>query len=104
LERIKLGEFLQTEPYLKAHVTIAQETVSTGVETQALRRALVDLYRTLVAVIEELPNELVGAVETLEDPRQVAYLVASTIPLPGPVRQELLEEDVLDVKLQRLVE
>jgi ATP-dependent Lon protease len=104
LERIKVGEYLQTEPYLKARVSIAQETISTGVETQALRRALVDLFRRLVPLIEELPNELIGAVETLEDPRQVAYLVASTIPLPGPVRQELLEEDVLDVKLQRLVE
>jgi ATP-dependent Lon protease len=104
LERIRVGEYLQTEPYLKARVSVAQETVSTGVETQALRRALVDLFRRLVPLIEELPNELIGAVETLEDPRQVAYLVASTIPLPGPVRQELLEEDVLDTKLQRLVE
>ena len=104
LERIRLGEFEQTEPYLKAHVTVAPETISTGVETQGLRRAVVDLFRRLVPLVEELPNELVGAVEALEDPRQLAYLVASTIPLPGPIRQELLEEDVLDAKLQRLVE
>ena len=65
---------------------------------------MVDLFRRLVPLVEELPNELVGAVESLEDPRQLAYLVASTIPLPGPTRQELLEEDVLDTKMQRLVE
>jgi ATP-dependent Lon protease len=104
LERIRLGAFVQTEPYLKAHLSVAHETISTGVETQALRRALVDLYRRLVPLVEELPNELVGAVESLEDPRQLTYFVASTVPLPGPVRQELLEEDVLDAKLQRLVE
>jgi len=104
LERIKLGEFEQAEPYLKARVIVAAETISTGVETQGLRRALVDLFRRLVPLVEELPNELVGAVESLEDPRQLAYLVASTIPLPGPTRQELLEEDVLDTKMQRLVE
>ena len=71
---------------------------------ECLRRAVVDLFRRLVPLVEELPNELIGAVESLEDPRQLAYLVASTIPLPGPTRQELLEMDVLDVKLQRLVE
>jgi ATP-dependent Lon protease len=104
LERIRIGDFTATEPYLKANITIAPETISTGVETQALRRAVVDLFRRLVPLMDDLPNELVGAVEALEDPRQLAYLVASTIPLPGPVRQELLEEDVLDTKLQRLVE
>ena len=104
LERIRIGEFTATEPYLKAQVTVAPEMISTGVETQALRRAVVDLFRRLVPLMEDLPNELVGAVEALEDPRQLAYLVASTIPLTGPVRQELLESDVLDAKLQRLVE
>jgi ATP-dependent Lon protease len=104
LERIRLGEFEQTDPYMKARVQVAPETISTGVETQGLRRAVVDLFRRLVPLVEELPNELVGAVESLEDPRQLAYLVASTIPLPGPTRQELLEEDVLDAKMQRLVE
>jgi ATP-dependent Lon protease len=104
LERIRFGEFVQAEPYLKARVVVVPETVSTGVETQGLRRAVMDLFRRLVPLVEELPNELVGAVESLEDPRQLAYLVASTIPLPGPTRQELLEEDVLDTKLQRLVE
>jgi ATP-dependent Lon protease len=104
VERIRIGRMLQTEPYLKAHVSVAPETISSGVETQALRRAVVDLYRRLVPLVDELPNELIGAVETLEDPRQLAYLVASTMPMSGPVRQELLEEDVLDAKLQKLVE
>src|SRR5919206_156349 len=82
LERIRLGEYVQTEPYLKAKVAMAPEAASTDVKSQALRRAVVDLYRRLVPLVEELPNELVSAVESLEDPRQLAYLVASTIPLP----------------------
>ncbi|MFN8636539.1 MAG: endopeptidase La [Chloroflexota bacterium] len=104
VERIRIGQMTQTEPYLKAHVSVEPETISTGMETQALRRAVVDLYRRLVPLVDELPNELIGAVESLEDPRQLAYLVASTMPMSGPVRQELLEEDVLDAKLQKLVE
>jgi len=104
LERIRLGEFVQTEPYLKAQVTVANETISTGVETQGLRRAAIEVFRRLVPLVDELPNEIVPAAEALEDPRQLAYLIASTAPLSGPVRQELLEEDELDAKLRRLVE
>src|SRR6266536_3471069 len=104
IERIKIGQFTQTEPYLKAAVTVTPDGSSTGVEAQGLRRAVVDLYRRLVPLVEELPNELAGAAEALEDPRQLAYLVASTVPLPGPTRQELLELDDVVAKLQRLVE
>ncbi|MGE3910559.1 MAG: LON peptidase substrate-binding domain-containing protein, partial [Chloroflexota bacterium] len=104
LERIRLGEFTETEPYLKAHVSVAAETVSTGVETQGLRRAVIEVFRRLVPLVDELPNEIIPAAESMDDPRQLAYLVASTTPLPGPVRQELLEEDELDAKLRRLVE
>ncbi|MCC6179599.1 MAG: endopeptidase La [Chloroflexi bacterium] len=105
LERIRLTEFIQTEPYLKARVEMApDQATSDDVETQALRRAVVDLFRRLVPLIEELPNELIPAAEALDDPRQLAYLVASAIPLLGTVRQELLEEDQVGAKLQRLVE
>jgi len=104
LERIRVTQYVETDPYLKAAIVAMPDGVSTDVETQALRRAVVDLYRRLVPLIEELPNELTAAAEALEDPRQLAYLVASTIPLPGPTRQELLEQDDVEAKLQRLVE
>jgi ATP-dependent Lon protease len=104
LERIRIGQYTQTEPYLKAAVTVSPDTLDAGVEAQGLRRAVVDLYRRLVPLVEELPNELMGAAEGLEDPRQLAYLAASTVPLTGPIRQELLEQDDVVGKLQRLVE
>ena len=41
---------------------------------------------------------------SLTDPRQVAYLVASTTPARGAARQEILELEPVDAKLRRLVE
>ncbi|MCC7372782.1 MAG: endopeptidase La [Chloroflexi bacterium] len=104
VERVRLGTFVQTEPYLKAEVAVSKETPSSGVETQGLRRAVLDLFRRLIPLVDELPSEIMPAAEALEDPRQLVYLVASTAPLSGTVRQELLEQDVLDAKLRRLVE
>ena len=48
-------------------------------EVEALRRAVVDIFRRLVVMADELPDELVTAAENLADPRQVVYLVASSV-------------------------
>ena len=78
LERIRLLDFVSTEPYLVARVERRRIACRPGVETEGLRRAVLDLFRRLVALIPEVPDEVGAAAETLTDPRQVAYLVAST--------------------------
>jgi ATP-dependent Lon protease len=104
LERVRLLDIVTTEPYLVARVELAPEHMTGGVELEALRRAAVDLFRTLVALIPDLPAETGNAAEALPDARQVAYLIASVMPLPAETRQELLELDSVEVKLRRLVE
>jgi ATP-dependent Lon protease len=104
LERVKLLEFVSEDPYLVARVEKAPDQASEGVEVDALRRAVVDLFRSLVSMLDEIPNELAGAAEGLADPRQVAYLAGSAAPLPPAVRQEILELDPVDAKLRRLVD
>jgi ATP-dependent Lon protease len=51
LERIRLLDFVTTEPYLVARVAAAPDRMSPGVETEGLRRAALDLFRRLVALI-----------------------------------------------------
>ncbi|MBI4491359.1 MAG: LON peptidase substrate-binding domain-containing protein, partial [Chloroflexi bacterium] len=104
LERVRLLDFTATEPYLVARVQPAPDQVTPGVESEALQRAVVDLFRRLVGLVAELPDELAMAAAGLADPRQVVYLVASAAPLPGEVRQEVLELDPVDAKLRRLLD
>jgi ATP-dependent Lon protease len=42
LARFRLGEFIQTDPYLKAEVILSPETVETGLEIEALARSARD--------------------------------------------------------------
>ncbi|MDF3043568.1 MAG: ATP-dependent protease La [Thermomicrobiales bacterium] len=104
LERIRLLDFVATEPYLVARVVAAPDQMSPGFETEGLRRAVLDLFRRLVALIPEVPDEVSAAAETITDPRQVAYLVASTGLLDGAARQEILELEPVEAKLRRLIE
>jgi ATP-dependent Lon protease len=104
LERIRLLEFIATEPYLVARVAAAPDQVAEGVETAARQHAAVDLFRRLVQAAEGLPDELAAAAESLSDARQAAYLIAAVAPLEASVRQELLELDPVDAKLRRLID
>ncbi|MCX7594368.1 MAG: endopeptidase La, partial [Fischerella sp.] len=104
LERIRILDFLQTEPFLVARVEKAPEKTATDMETEALRRTLGELFRKLVPLTEDIPNELAAAGENISDSRMFAYLVAAMTPMQTTVRQEVLELDTVADKLKRLIE
>jgi ATP-dependent Lon protease len=104
IARIRLLDFLDTMPYLVAKVEEAPERHEPSDEIEALKRAVIDVFRRLVLMADELPGELVTAAEKLTDPLQVVYLIASSVAFPPEARQELLELDPVEAKLRRLVE
>ena len=104
VERIRLVDFVSTDPYLVARVEALPDRAVRSTEGDALRRAAVDLFRRMVGLVGDLPDEVGAAAENLTDPRQVAYLIASVMPLEPAIRQEILETDPVDAKLRRLVD
>jgi ATP-dependent Lon protease len=104
IERIRLFDFVSTEPYLVARVEVAKEQMGADADIEGLRRAVVDIFRRLVEASGELPDELAVAAENVPDPLRLAYFVASVVPLDMAVRQELLEMNPVASKLRRLVD
>jgi ATP-dependent Lon protease len=104
IERIKLLDWVGTEPYLVARVEAAPDQVEQATEVDALRRAAADIFRRLVEASPELPDELGVAAESFTDPRHLVYFAASLVPLDLPVRQELLEMNPVTAKLRRLLD
>jgi len=104
IERIRLVDWVGTEPYLVARVEAHPDEVDQSTEADALRRAVVDVFRRLVEASSELPAEVAIAAENLADPRHVAYFVASIVPFDAAARQEVLEMDPVSAKLRRLVD
>jgi ATP-dependent Lon protease len=102
MDRIRILNFTQTEPYLKAHTEIAPDIVEKSVEVEALMRNTVDLFRRLVALVPHLPDELMMAVMNIEDPRQLVYLIATSIRMNVPDAQQILEIESVKDKLLRL--
>jgi ATP-dependent Lon protease len=104
IERVRLLDFTATEPYLIARIEPVPDRIDAGDDVEALRRAVVDLFRRFLSLSNDAPGELAATVEALTEPRDVVYFVASVVPLSGAVRQELLELDPVEAKLRRLIE
>jgi ATP-dependent Lon protease len=104
IERIRLTDFVSTDPYLVARVEVARIAAAAATEVDALRRAVLDIFRRLVEASPELPGELALAADNVPDPLRVAYFVASVVPLDATARQEILEMDAVADKLRRLVD
>ena len=104
LERIRLTEYIQQKPYLRARVEVLPETLEESLEIEALVRAVQDLFRRLVELDSQMPDELAVMAVNVENARQLAYLVASSVRLEMEQAQELLAMDSVQQKLLRLTQ
>ena len=104
LERIRLTEYIQEEPYLRARVEVLPETLEEGLEIDASGRAVQDLFRRLVELDGQMPDELAVMAANVENARQLAYLVASSMRLEINESQQVLEIDSVKEKLLRLTQ
>ncbi len=102
LERIKLGEFSQEEPYLRAQVEAVPEVTEDSLELQALTRNALDLFGRMVAIAPNLADDLLTVAINIEEPRHLVYFISSNLRLDPEQKQHLLEIDEVKVKLEDL--
>jgi len=102
LERIRIGDYVQTSPYLKAHVEAAPDQLEQGLEIEALMRNVTESFRKLVSLVSYLPEELAMAALSTDDPRQLVYMVATGVRMSLADAQQILELTSLREKLQKL--
>jgi ATP-dependent Lon protease len=104
IERISITGLTQTEPFLKAGVTAMPDKSAKSVELEALMRGVSELFQKMVTLTPNMPEELSSAALNIEDPRQLAYLIATNIRLDLPQRQDILETDLVFDKLNKLMQ
>ncbi len=102
LEKIRIVEYIETEPYLQARIEILKDNEEKGVEVEALMRNSITLFQRLVSLVPQIPDELLITAINVEQPRQLAYLIATSVRMELEQRQELLEIPDVRTKLERL--
>jgi ATP-dependent Lon protease len=104
LERVRILDWVQTEPYLVARVHWMPDDVERGHDLDALLVAARHCHRRFVSLVTESPTPAPQLIERISDPRQLVYLLASTTPMVPEARQRILEHPSVKGKLRRLIE
>ena len=103
LSRIRILEYTEEEPYLKARVEVSPETVESGLEVEALSRNVREQFSKIAELIPSVPRELVTTIVGLEDPLQVAYTISNYQRMDLEEGEKILELDSAAAKLKLLV-
>ena len=103
-QRVKVEEWLGTDPYLTARVSELPDVVEEGPELTALMRNVQETFSQIIEEVPYLPEELQMAVVNLEDPSSLSHLIAGALRIGSDERQALLEEVDVGKRLRRLSE
>jgi len=91
LQRVRLVQPVQDEPYLLAELEDLPDLLPDSPEVEALTRNVQQQFEQIVGMTPYLPEELQLAATNIDDPSALCHLVASTLRLKTGERQELLE-------------
>jgi len=91
ISRIRIKEFTQEEPYLKATVEIIEERWEKGVKVEALMRNIVSMFQKLIELSPHLPEELEAIVINIEEPGRLADFIVANLNFELEDKQKILE-------------
>src|SRR5437660_6275148 len=104
LERVKLEDFAQLTPFMRARVTTIPETIPPkDSEVEALQRNVLTLFQQIVAGSPTLSDELSTVAMNIEEPGRLVDFIASSLPsLSTADKQETLETTDVNVRLEKI--
>ncbi len=96
LTRIRYGETLQEDPYLRARISRVESTPLEDVEAEALAMSLRDVAKQVIQLMPELPREAASLMDSVHAPGSLSDLVAANLDAPVEEKAQLIE--TVDVK------
>jgi ATP-dependent Lon protease len=103
-QRVVLGDYVATAPYPVAPITEAPDITVPSPELEGLRRNVQATFSRIIEELPYLPEELQLAVANLEDPAELAHLIAGALRVKTEEKQRLLEERDVTKRLRGLSE
>ena len=106
LEKIEVGEYLQSEPYLKASVHTIRDSQpdDSNVEFQALVDSVREVALNIINISASMPKEAVFALKNIDSKRGLINFVCSNMDFTDDDRQALLEAPGLLARARKLLE
>lgn len=103
IERFQIEYWKDTDPYLKAHISLKPDMIDSDVELDALKHSLRTLAKEVAALSPNLPDNVGEFLDRIDDPRYLAYLVAANAHMETKKAQDFLEINHIKEKLHTLI-
>jgi ATP-dependent Lon protease len=104
LSRVRLTEYTQSLPYLKARINAVDEQNANKVEVEALTMSLKKTAREVLRLIPELPPSAAELLERVDEAGVLADLIASNVEASVDEKQSVLETLDLVSRMRRVLE
>src|ERR1700759_4031415 len=104
LERVKVTEYTQLSPFMRATVeSIPEVPVTKNSEIEALQRNVLTLFQQIVAGSPTLSDELSTVAGNIDDAGRMVDFIASSLPsLSTRDKQDVLETPDVQVRLEKI--
>ncbi len=100
--RVRLRDVEDTEEFFQAFPESFIEREGSPQETEALVRAVVTEFEEYVKLNKKIPPEVLVSLAAIDEPARLADTIASHLSLKLEEKQELLEMDLVDDRLEKL--
>jgi ATP-dependent Lon protease len=91
MARIKVVEYLQTEPHYKARIQELREFTEKSETIDVLVQSVKTLFKLSAMLGKTLPKDIIPMIDNVNNPSMLADLVAIYLELPIDEKQKLLE-------------
>jgi ATP-dependent Lon protease len=102
--RVRFEEWTQTEPFLKARVSVLHDIVEETTETEALMVNAREVARQVIELAPNIPEEAAVVLNNIDQPGPLSDFLISNMQLEVPAKQALLEELRVNERLRRVSE
>lgn len=103
LAKIAIEKITQDDPFPKAQIRVLEEQAEQNEQVEALMRAVLGQYQTMVSLVPYIPDELQAAAMNIEDPIRLVHFIATLIRMESGQKQEILEMNSAEEKLRRVL-
>lgn len=104
LSRCQINELEAGTLYPSAHYTMVEEIDHPSIELEALVRNTSERFQQIITMAPGMPDELIIAAFNMSNPAALSDLIATNLPLPIEVRQQLLANHNPQHRLTMLME
>jgi len=103
VSRVKIEQYTQAKPHLKAKVQRIKDVIHDSAELHALMRNAVTLFEKAVSLLPHLPDELKVVALNITHPGKLADFISTNIGITTAEKQGLLETLDVNARLRRVL-